>query len=50
MFLDLGMEEIDVMGLLKVILGLDVDEDVKKVVKWLGYYLFFLVCVVVYVK
>lgn len=33
MFLDLGMEEIDVMGLLKVILGLDVDEDVKKVVK-----------------
>lgn len=33
MLLDLGMEEIDVMGLLKVILGLDVDEDVKKVVK-----------------
>lgn len=44
------MEEEDVMELLWMIFEMDVDEDVKKVVSVFGYFLLFLVCVVVYVR
>ncbi|XP_022802323.1 uncharacterized protein LOC111339863 [Stylophora pistillata] len=47
--LDSGMEEEDAMELLRVISGMDVDEDAKKVAGVLGYFPLSLACAAVYV-
>ncbi|KAJ7383348.1 hypothetical protein OS493_028426 [Desmophyllum pertusum] len=50
MSLDSGMEEKDAMDLLKVISGLDTNEDAQKVAKLLGFYPLSLACAAVYVR